>query len=286
MTREIDAVGRTALLAAALRAEETKRPDRLFEDPYAERLAGEIGYELLEVLHGITYPATGTRTVFSSPDHVGIRTRFFDGFLRHAADMPATRQVVLGAAGMDARAYRLEWPERIRFFEIDRPAVLEYKQNRLEGLRPRVDRRTVPADLVSDDWEADLEAAGYDPELPSAWLIEGLLYYLPEPEAHRLLDRIAALMAPGSVIASDVCNNAALTCSEWRPMWDMLKDWGCPALFSCDDPEELFAKHGFDVRAVLPGDGETAQYNRWDDPVPLPSQAGAPRLYYLHGKRR
>ncbi|WP_225830818.1 SAM-dependent methyltransferase [Streptomyces sp. NK08204] len=285
MTHELDAVGRTALLAAAVRATETRRQDRLFEDPYAERLAGETGFEMLEVLHGITYPTDGTRTVFSSPDHVGIRTRFFDGFLRHAAALPSMRQVVLGAAGMDTRAYRLAWPDRIRYFEIDRPAVLEYKESRLDGVRPRVDRRTVAADLLSDSWEADLEAAGYDPRLPSTWLVEGLLYYLPEPEAHRLLERIAAMMPPGSLIASDVCNSTALTCPEWQPMWDMLRGWGCPAVFSCDDPEALFAKHGFDVRAVLPGDGETAHYDRWDDPVPLPSQTDAPRLYYLHGKR-
>jgi methyltransferase (TIGR00027 family) len=285
MTRDLDAVGRTALLAAAVRAMETKRPDRLFEDPYAERLAGRTGFELLDVLHGITYPTDGQRTVFSSPDHVGIRTRFFDGFFRHAAAVPSMRQVVLGAAGMDARAYRLEWPERIRYFEIDRPAVLDYKRSRLAGVRSRVDRHAIAADLVSDSWEADLEAAGYDPDVPSTWLLEGLLYYLPEPEVHRLLDRIAAVMSPGSLIASDVCNATALTCPEWQPMWDMLKDWGCPALFSCDDPEELFAKHGFAVRAVLPGEGDTAHYNRWDDPVPLPSQVDAPRLYYLHGKR-
>ena len=39
---DLDAIERTALLTAALRAAETRREDRLYTDPYAAAFAGEI----------------------------------------------------------------------------------------------------------------------------------------------------------------------------------------------------------------------------------------------------
>nr|WP_202511862.1 SAM-dependent methyltransferase [Streptomyces sp. SID3343] len=277
------------MLAAALRAAENNRRDRLFEDPYAEQLAGEVGFDLLGVLHGRIYP-TGTREVVTGPDDAAIRTRFFDDFFRYAARLPSMRQVVLGGAGMDTRAYRLDWPERIRFFEIDRAAVLTYKHERLDGARPRVEHRTVATDLVDASWETDLDAAGYDPESPCTWLLEGLFHYLTESGTHRLLDRVAAVTPRGSLIAADIYNTAALASPYWQPMWDLLKGWGCPVLFGCDDIESLFAEHGFDVRTVAPREEGTTYYDRWDDPLPsplpLPPQTDLPRLHCLHGIRR
>jgi methyltransferase (TIGR00027 family) len=286
VVRELDAVGRTALLSAALRAMENNRRNHLFEDPYAERLAGEVGFELLGILHGRVYPAPGSRELFGAPDDAAVRTRFFDGFLRHAVGLPSIRQVVLGGAGLDARAYRLDWPDGIGFFEIDRAAVLEYKRKRLDGARPHVDYHAIAGDLVDDPWEADLEAVGYDPRSPSAWLLEGLLHYLPESDVHRLLDRVAAVMAPGSLIAADVYNAAALAAPDWQPMWDMLKGWGCPVLFSRDDADHLFADHGFDVRIVVPREEQTTYYDRRDASAPAPSRTDAPRLSCVHGIRR
>ncbi|MFJ9562646.1 class I SAM-dependent methyltransferase [Streptomyces fuscichromogenes] len=286
MPRRLDAVERTALLTAALRAAETKRPDRLYEDPYAAMLAGDIGPQLLAEVLDVTYPADGERVVPSTPDYNAIRTRFFDGFLQHAARRPGMRQIVLAPSGMDSRAYRLEWPDGIRYFEVDRPAVLDYKKSRLGDVRPRVDHRTVAVDLVSDTWEADLEAAGYDPALPSTWLLEGLLYYIPEAETHRVLDRIAAMMTPGSLIAADICGAAALRVPDMQPLLNIFAGWGCPVVFGDDDPEGLFAKHGFTAEAVQPGTAETAEYGRWTDDVPPRTEKDVRRFFYVHGKRR
>jgi len=284
MTDLTTAVERTALLTAALRAAETQRPDRLYEDPYAARLVGGIGPELLAEVRAATLPPDRPRTLPSTPDYNAIRTRFFDDLLLGAAADPRIGQVVLAPAGMDSRAYRLSWPSGIRYFEVDRPAVLAFKSARLEGVRPTVTHRTVPVDLTDDHWEDRLAAAGYDAAAPSTWLLEGLLYYVPEADAHSILDRVAAIAAPGSVIAADLVNSAALTRPDMRGLLEVFAGWGCPWLFGTDEPEALFARHGFAVTATQPGE-PGADFGRWPDPVPHRSVRGARRVFFVHGHR-
>ncbi|MEU7023900.1 SAM-dependent methyltransferase [Streptomyces sp. NPDC046203] len=283
-TTSLNPVERTALLTAALRSAETLREDRLYSDPYAERLVGDIGPKLLAEVRAATFPADRPRSLPSTPDYNAIRTRFFDDYLQRAAADRQMTQIVLAPAGMDSRAYRLPWPEHIRYFEVDRPAVLAFKSERLDGVSPRVDHRTVAVDLTAADWEQRLIAAGYDPSLPSTWLLEGLLYYIPGADTHRMLDRVAALMAPGSRIAADIVNSAALTLPHMRGLLDVFEGWGCPWVYGDDEPEQLFAGHGFDVRAVQPGEPE-ADFGRWPDAVPDREIKDVRRVFFVTGRR-
>ncbi|MEW2625232.1 SAM-dependent methyltransferase [Streptomyces sp. NPDC048106] len=285
MTDLTDAVERTALLTAALRSAESLREDRLYHDPYAATLVGEVGPALLSEIRAATFPADAARTLPSTPDYNAIRTRFFDDFLQEAAREEGMTQIVLAPAGMDSRAYRMEWPDHIRYFEVDRPAVLDFKAERMRGVEPRVDHRVVAVDLTADDWEARLVGAGYDPELPSTWLLEGLLYYIPEQDGRRMLGRVAELCAPGSRIAADLVNAAALTLPHMRGLLDIFEGWGCPWVFGSDEPEALFAEYGFDVRAVQPGE-EGADFGRWPDPVPPRDVVDVRRVFFIHGRRR
>ncbi|MFD9794888.1 class I SAM-dependent methyltransferase [Streptomyces sp. NPDC059070] len=285
MTAALDAVERTALLTAALRAAETARGDRLYDDPYAAALAGDIGPALLAEVRDATFPPGERRSVPSTPDYNAIRTRFFDDYLQEAARDPEMTQIVLAPAGMDSRAYRLDWPGHVRWFEVDRPAVLAYKAERLGGVEPRTDHRTVAVDLTSPDWENDLIAAGYDPSLPSTWLLEGLLYYIPEQDTHRILERVAAISASGSRIAADLVNSAALTLPQMRPLLDVFAGWGCPWLFGTDEPEALFDRYGFTVQAPQPGE-PGAGFGRWPDPVPPRAKRDQRRVFFVNGRRR
>ncbi|OAR25894.1 hypothetical protein A8W25_10260 [Streptomyces sp. ERV7] len=285
MTTALDAVERTALLTAALRAAETRRDDRLYEDPYAAALAGDIGPALLAEVRDATFPPGERRSVPSTPDYNAIRTRFFDDYLQEAARDPEMTQIVLAPAGMDSRAYRLDWPGHIRWFEVDRPAVLAYKKERLGDVEPRTDHRSVAVDLTSPDWEQDLIAAGYDPALPSTWLLEGLLYYIPEPDTHRILERVAAISAPGSRIAADIVNAEALTLPHMRALLDVFAGWGCPWLFGTDEPEALFDRYGFTVSAPQPGE-PGADFGRWADPVPPRAKRDQRRVFFVNGRRR
>src|ERR1700728_4188405 len=108
----IDPVSMTAHWMAAERARETARPDRLFEDPLAEVLAGTEGVDLMARM-GVDLPVNPA---------FPIRTRFFDDALVRLLADHRIGQVVLMGAGMGTRAYRLDLPT---VFEIDRPALLD-----------------------------------------------------------------------------------------------------------------------------------------------------------------
>ncbi|WP_333771772.1 SAM-dependent methyltransferase [Streptomyces sp. IBSBF 2435] len=293
----LDAVGRTALVTAAMRAAETGRPDAIHRDPYAATLAGGLGPRLLAELLGATAagsPAGGSADVpagapvgayrSARQDYNSARTRFFDDYLRTAADEPDTRQIVVAGAGMDSRAYRMNWPEGLRYFEVDRPPVMAYKRACLAGVTPRADRRTVAVDLASPSWPAVLTGAGYEPDRPSAWLLEGLLYYLPVAAVHRVLDQVAELVAPGSRIAADVVNTAALTLPDQRRLLDVFASWGCPWLFGCDEPEELFDQHGFKADVVQPGE-PGAEFGGRPAPPPVRGLPGVRRVFLVTGRR-
>src|SRR2546429_7760348 len=110
----MDPVSMTACWMAAVRARETARPDRLFDDPLAHVLAGPEGVDLM------------TRMEVDLPENptIPIRTRFFDDALVRLLAGRDIGQVIVLAAGMDARAYRLGLPIG---FEGDHPALLESK---------------------------------------------------------------------------------------------------------------------------------------------------------------
>lgn len=193
--------GITALGVAAARALESDRPDRLISDPYA---AGFVAAVASPIPTPLRWPGAGEAVseaeafLIHASNYTGVRTRFFDELL-DAACRDGCRQVVIAAAGLDARAYRLDWPPGVRLFEIDQPEVLAFKDRVLGGGNATAGcaRYTVGINL-QDDWPAALCRAGFRPALPTAWLAEGLLMYLaPEVEA-RLLAGIHHLSAPGS----------------------------------------------------------------------------------------
>ncbi|WP_326689008.1 SAM-dependent methyltransferase [Streptomyces sp. NBC_01795] len=282
MTETMDAVGRTALLTAAMRALESRRPDRLYTDPYAQDLCGEEGPKLLDEVRGATFPPHRRRAMPDSLDVNAIRTRFFDDLLQRASQDHA--QIVSAASGVDSRPYRLEWPPNVRYFEIDRPSVLDYKRDRLAGVRPRVAHRMVAADLTAPGWERRLEEAGYEAKAPSVWLLEGVLPYLHEDEVHRLLQRIRTITAAGSLVAGDLVNSEALTLAHARGQLDVFARWGCPWRFGTDEPEALFGRHRFTAEVVQPGD-PSANYGRWQDPVPPRSVPGVRRIFLVCAER-
>jgi methyltransferase (TIGR00027 family) len=142
-------------------------------------------------------------------NYQAVRTHFFDAYFAAAAAV-GIRQVVILAAGLDSRGYRLDWPAGTTVYEIDQPRVLSYKSATLtaHGVAPSADRREVPMDL-RQDWPAALRAAGFDPAAPTAWLAEGLLMYLPAEAQDRLFEQITVLSAPGSRIAAETAANHA-----------------------------------------------------------------------------
>jgi methyltransferase (TIGR00027 family) len=197
-------VGKTALGVARVRAHESQREDRLFDDPYAQAFvdAAPGAFPEEQAVRG-SPDAHGPLALLGAAfyAHAVIRTRFYDDYLI-AATAAGSRQVVLLAAGLDTRAFRLAWPAGTRVFELDLPGVLACKEAVLNarGAVPRCERVTVPADLRGD-WPTQLTAAGFDRARPATWLVEGLIIYLTAGEAGRMLSQVGGLSAPGSRLA-------------------------------------------------------------------------------------
>ncbi|MGO8769407.1 MAG: class I SAM-dependent methyltransferase [Mycobacterium sp.] len=195
-------VGSTAANVATARALEAQKPRPLAVDPFAEVFCRAVGGHWADVLDG------------KAPDHPlksdwgehfvnyqGARTKYFDEYFRRAADA-GVRQVVILAAGLDSRAYRLDWPAGTTIFELDRPQVLDFKREVLagHGAQPRAERREVAVDL-REDWPQALRDGGFDAAKPSAWIAEGLLIYLPATAQEQLFTGVDNLACPGSHVA-------------------------------------------------------------------------------------
>jgi len=201
-------VGATATGVAVGRALASRAANPLINDPFAEPLVRAVGVDFFTRLAtGELNPAevddNGEWGMQRMRDMMAVRTRFFDDFFIEATDR-GIRQAVILASGLDARAYRLPWPVGTTVYEIDQPAIIEFKTTTLAdlGAEPTADRRAVAVDL-RNDWPAALIEAGFDHTQPTAWIAEGLLGYLPPEAQDRLLDNISALSADGSRLATE-----------------------------------------------------------------------------------
>jgi methyltransferase (TIGR00027 family) len=182
----VSGIGVTALAVAEMRA----RSDYLVEDRFAADFVRAARCPLAVEEPAMDYWA----------HYVGVRSRFYDEYLSHAVD-----QVVLLAAGLDARAFRLPWIDKCTVYEVDQPKVLQFKQEVLDrvGRSAPCERVVVAADLRSD-WATALRRNGFDSTKPTAWLAEGLLPYLPAEAERTLFHTVHALSAPGSALAVDM----------------------------------------------------------------------------------
>jgi len=204
-------VGATALGVAAARAAETESANPLVKDPFARVFLDAAGHGMWSVYAD---PELRAKAAELEPDmqaqlqlmvdFMATRTAFIDEFFLRAADS-GVRQVVILAAGLDARTWRLPWPAGTVVYELDQPKVLEFKSQTLRehGAQPLAQLVNVPIDLRRD-WPNALQEAGFDAARPTAWSAEGLVRYLPAQAQDLLFERIHSLSVAGSWLASNV----------------------------------------------------------------------------------
>lgn len=276
-------VGLTALLVAAARSIETHRRDSLARDLYAEHFVRAApacsGWpvRIEQVPDGDADPLWGRFARY-----FGLRTRVLDDFVVRSV-LAGARQVVLLGAGLDTRAFRLDWPSDCVFYEIDRAGVLAFKHRVLAEAAavPKAKRVPVAVDL-RDDWATALTGAGFDASAPSVWLAEGLLFYLPAAAETYLMDTVDLLAAGGSALAFEAKleadlmayrDSATYTATRERIGIDLLdlfdrgprpdsagrlaaRGWSA----STHTPFEFTRRHG---RGPLPEPNDALEGNRW-----------------------
>jgi len=180
------------------------------------------------------------------------RTAFFDRASLAALERGVPQIVILGA-GYDGRALRFATPG-VTWFEVDHPATQSDKRARLAALDAPTDAIAfVPIDLNRDDLVGSLERVGYDRAIPSLFLIEGLLGYLPRATTERVLTDLRALATPSSRLAAAFPiapkDRTRVKRLRHRLRRVVISALGEPRLtrFSTEEIDELFAKTGWQV---------------------------------------
>jgi methyltransferase (TIGR00027 family) len=157
------------------RAMETERPDALFRDPYAGRLAGEKGKEIVRTVprgQGVAWAMV-------------VRTTIIDGLVRDAI-AGGTDTVINLAAGLDTRPWRMELPATLRWVDVDFAGILDHKLSCLEGETPRCDYRALRADLRDGEARRAALAQATAGSTHALVITEGLLIYLTDDDVAAL----------------------------------------------------------------------------------------------------
>ena len=183
MSRALKHISDTARWIAVLRAQESERPDRLFNDHLAARLGGVEGLDITEVMrHRAGMPAWPIvmRTVVLD-EHIlrGVR----DG-----VDM-----VIDLAAGLDTRPYRLDLPATLTWVDVDFPAITEEKNAALADETPHCRVERIPCDLADPAARQALFRALGARCTRALIISEGLLVYLTHEQVQGLATDLAAI---------------------------------------------------------------------------------------------
>jgi methyltransferase (TIGR00027 family) len=280
-----ESVGATALGVAAARAAETRSENPLIRDPFAQVFIDAVG-EGVWSWHSA--PQLPPELIEAEPDlplqmqamvsYMASRTAFFDQFFLDATGA-GIGQVVILAAGLDSRSWRLPWPDGVTVYELDQDKVLDFKASTLteHGAQPACNRVAVPVDL-RHDWPTALQEAGFDASAPSAWSAEGLMPYLPAAAQDLLFDRVQGLTAKGSRVAVEALGPTFLdpeVRAKRRERMDRIRELMARAdpsrevprtdeLWYFEEREDVgdwFRRHGWDV-TVTPSDELMAGYGR------------------------
>jgi methyltransferase (TIGR00027 family) len=178
----IQDISDTAFWVAHFRAVENERPDALFRDPFAGRLAGERGRKIAAAMPAARM--TGWT--------LAMRTRIIDDFIQSAIREGVDTVLNLGA-GLDARAYRLELPRSLRWIDADYPRIIEHVERSLAGERAHCALERVRIDLADLPARRKLFAQADAGSKRMLVLTEGVVPYLTSEDVASLADELRAL---------------------------------------------------------------------------------------------
>jgi methyltransferase (TIGR00027 family) len=300
-----ESVGATALGVAAARAAASEEESALIDDPFARVFLDAAGKGIWSYWGGalpeefIQADPEASARMRAMVDYMACRTVYFDRFFLDAA-AAGVRQVVILAAGLDARAWRLPWPDGTQVFELDQPKVLQFKSSTLQraGAAPTATLVDIAVDL-RQNWPKALQEHGFDTSAPSVWSAEGLLMFLPAQAQDLLFERIHALSAPGSRVAAEALSADMLApdfLQRQREQMQRFRDMAAATMGDTEIPafEDLWyleersdvadwlAARGWDAE-VLTAAELMARHNR---SVPVEAQDSAPRSLFVSARRR
>ena len=171
----VENISDTARWVAIFRAEETERPDAIFKDPYARRLAGEKGEQ---IANAIGFSRQNSWTFVA-------RTYLFDEYINeHVAG--GCDMIINLAAGLDTRPYRMQLPSTLQWIEVDLPEILVYKKSTLEKEKPVCKLESISLDLADRKKRIELFKQLGKRSKKALIVSEGLIIYLSPREVGEL----------------------------------------------------------------------------------------------------
>jgi methyltransferase (TIGR00027 family) len=176
MTPPIQNISDTARWVAVYRAMETERSDAIFRDPFAARLAGKQGEEIVDTMKG------GRRMAWA----MIVRTAVFDEIILDRIRNGRVDTVLNLAAGLDARAWRMPLPRDFRWIDVDLPGILDYKLETLRGETPVCNYEAVRLDLTDGAKRRALISQVSASSQRVLVVTEGLLIYLTSAQVGEL----------------------------------------------------------------------------------------------------
>src|SRR5262245_11535028 len=231
----------TANWVAIYRALESERPDALFRDPFARRLAGERGARIAE---GHTFAKRNAWSFVA-------RTVLFDRFISDAVDNGADMVVNL-AAGLDARPYRMALPSHLQWIEVDLPELLAYKAEQLARETPHCNLERVALDLSNVAARRELFERLSARAKAVMVVSEGLVVYLAPEEVIALATDLVRTPTFNRW-ALDMVSPALMRMMQ-KTMGQQLQHAGAPFKFAPNDGPAFFERAGWkplEVRSLL-----------------------------------
>lgn len=231
----------TARWAAYFRAEETKRPDAIFRDPYAERLCGQHGVDIANTL------PDGNRHAWAWVT----RTYLFDHFITQELQQGVDLVLNL-AAGLDARPYRMKLPTSLQWVEVDLPGILAYKEEILANEKSTCALERIRLDLADVNARRALFANLSQRAKKILVLTEGLLIYLSSEEVAALAKDLAS-GANFQRWIMDLSSPGLLRMMQ-KTTGKRLSEIGAPFKFAPTEGAAFFSPHGWEpmeVRGML-----------------------------------
>jgi len=172
----IEHVSDTARWVAVYRAMETERPDAIFKDPFARRLAGDRGQAIVDEMK------RGRSMAWA----MIVRTAVFDEIILDVIRREKVDLVINLACGLDARAWRLDVPPDLRWVDVDFPVMIDYKTETLKNEKPVCRYEAIAADLTDDRARSALFARLGAGATRALVISEGLLIYLTPDDVSKL----------------------------------------------------------------------------------------------------
>lgn len=225
-------IGDTARWVAVYRADETDRPDAVFRDPFARKLAGELGEQIVQAMQ------EGRQNSWSFV----ARTWLFDQFvLQHVKE--GYDMIINLASGLDTRPYRLDLPSTLQWIDIDLPEITEYMQHKMADEQPHCRFERIAIDL--SDREARLEVFHELSQRGNKILVvsEGLVGYLDESEAGALAFDLSHCKGFRRWVL-DIMSPGILPLIQ-QEMGTLLDDAGTPLKFAPGEGEDFFRLFGW-----------------------------------------